>query len=156
MQVDADRTAAAMGEAAPFDGAVFSAAQADQRVGLIVHVPVVLQAGVVLGELIPIAVHKRQALQAQISNRRVLRARLVDVPFDADQLRESGSPNRRIATGPEVELSRRGVQYPLARFVEFLQNVFDPARRGLFQKVQRAVRLSSSTDANGRMFTIQA
>ena len=43
VQIDTDRTAAAMGKMTIFDHTVLSAAQTNQRIGLVVHIPVVLQ-----------------------------------------------------------------------------------------------------------------
>jgi hypothetical protein len=64
MQVHPYCTAAAVDKVALLDGAVLGPAQTDQRVGLVVHVPIVLQAFVVLGQRIALAVHEGQAPEA--------------------------------------------------------------------------------------------
>ena len=115
------------------------------------HLPIVLQPGIVLGNRVAFTVHKRQPAKTQVSRWRIVRALLIDLTFDTNQLCQTRRHDWRIVTRPKVEFAFRRIEYPLARFVEFLKRVFDPTRFGLLQEMKPIHRVGCIDRRTGNL-----
>ncbi len=128
MQIDADRTAAAVGKMALLDRAILGAPQPNQRIGLVMHIPVVLQSGVVVGDVYRSPCMnvrpRKQSFRTGVSSGPSLSMspsmRINSINCGA----KTGDSFRR----PEVDFALLCIENPFAWFVEFLQCVLHPAR----------------------------
>ena len=105
-----------------------------------------LNSRVVVGQPIAVPVRERQPPEAQVPDGLVPWPGLVDRALDPDQFPQRGRHDafRNIpAPRPQVELACLRVQHPLARFVEFIEHVLDPARLGVLQEVKGIQRVCS-------------
>ena len=134
MQVEPHTGRPAVDEPAVLDPARLGPAEPQHGRRAVEHLPVMLQAPTRLLRFPrpTIGLREGQAAKHHTSHRRVARTIVVDLAFDTDQLGQSRRnhvdarllPVRR----PEIELAGRGVQDPLAGFIQRLQHVFDPNR----------------------------
>ena len=110
------------------DGASFGAAQPEQSVGLVDHLPIVLHAGVVFGPHVAIGVRQGQPSKDEVSHRNIGGAIGIDFAFDADQLAQARRHDlfRLLRPRPQIELARMGVEHPCAGVVQNIQNVLHP------------------------------
>ena len=81
MQIDTDRSAAAVDKSALLNRTVLCPPQANQRIGFVMHFPVVLEPGVVGGNRVPLAMREGQPAKAKVPHGLVSRALLVDLAF---------------------------------------------------------------------------
>ena len=58
MEIEPDRPAPAVGKVALFDGAILGSPKPDECVALVVHVPIVLQPGVIRSNQVALAMHE--------------------------------------------------------------------------------------------------
>lgn len=154
VEIQADRAAAAVGEVALLDRAVLSAPEADQGIRFIKHLPIVLKPGVIDRDLIPLTMHKGEATKAQVADGEILGPLHIDLSFHADVLRQLRRFHRRLVSRPELEFTLLRIQSPLARFIEFLKHVFDPAGRRRFEKMKRVHGISGIDRSPGHLLLL--
>ena len=86
VQVHPDGTASAVKEMALFNGTIPGTTQPDKSIGLVVHIPVVLQPGIIRVKRIALNMFEGKATEAKVADRYIHRAFLIDIAFDSNKL----------------------------------------------------------------------
>lgn len=155
MEVGADGCAAAVKEVAVFDGAVFGSTEAEEGVGFVVELPVVLEAFVILGHTVGVATGEGEAAETEITNWLVGWPFNVVLAFDEEVFLKAGDPYvfwRTLGSWPKVDFFLFGIDDPFARLIEGVDGIFDPSGFRFWEEMKAIHSIGRGDGSGGNLF----